>query len=105
MTLGKSDTAENVGQHIQFAGQCAVHHDFLGFIEQGVKIASVAKESAINTVHPRNGFGIDKQPIHQVRKVITGGAVNWPVFREPLPIGKNFFNDDIDWLRIAFFVQ
>ena len=81
VTFSQSDTAENVCQHIQLTSQCTVHHNFLGLIEQGVKVASLAEEGTINAVHFRNGVRIDKQPIHQIGKVITRGAVNWPVFR------------------------
>src|SRR5438309_11404413 len=97
VTLGKGDTAEDVCQHIQLTRQCTVHHNFLGLIEQTIKVASLAEERTINPVHSRNGVRVDKQAIHQVREVITDGAVDGAVFLKPLAAGKQFFNDDVDW--------
>ena len=96
MTLGKSDTAEDVRQYIQLTRQRTVHHNFLGLIEQGIEVASLAQEGTINAVHFRNGFRIDEQTIHQVGEVIARSPVNWPVLRQPFSTGKNFFNHDID---------
>ena len=91
MTISQGDAAQVIGEDVQFAVQRAVNDQLLAFVDLMRKVWPIADKIGIGLGESWFRRGIDKQRIHQIRKVVTGGAVNRPRFRQAFGPGKNFF--------------
>src|ERR1700730_3793094 len=69
--FGERDPGELMGQHVQLAGQSNANNEFSTAIGQIVKIDLVADNVSVNALETVDGCRVDKQTVHQIRKVVA----------------------------------
>src|SRR5262249_23284215 len=81
IAVRKGNPAEMVREDSQLTVEPPVHNAFLAFAEQFAQIPMFANEDAVGSFCTLFACRINEESIHQIREVVAGGAVNWPVLR------------------------
>ncbi len=90
-----------IDQHIQLACERDFHNEFFGAIKNIAEAQILADERGVGFSEQRLAARVDEQPIHQIGKVVAGGAVNGPV-RQVFIVRENFFDQQIKGFGARF---
>ena len=95
VAVGQRDSAEGVGEDVQFAGQGHNQDQFLTAVDEIAEIHGLTDKGTIGALHFRLRSGVDKEAIHQTSKLVSRHTLNRPVFPQALVPGQDLFGHHI----------
>ncbi len=95
LPIGGGDPAEQVGKHINFTGQCGLHHLELASVNDLVRVGRVPENLGIESVESLFVGALDKDAVGEVDKVVAGGAANRPLRRQVFARLEDFLDHGV----------
>src|SRR5271166_3806690 len=95
VAIRERDSAEQVSQHRQFAGQANFQDQLFAVIDEVAELRSETGKRAVHTLHRPSSGLVDEQSIHQICEFVPGSAIERPLLPKTFVSSENLLGNEI----------